>query len=370
MLTLAACGHRHADGDHEHSHHEQAEAAEEHHHAEGEIVVEPEVAARFGVTTATVQAGALTTGIKAAGTFVSSASSQTTLTAPVSGTVSYSAGITVGSSVRRGQHVATVTAGNTEGGNVNAAARAAMEAAKRELDRLEPLYRQQLVTATEYNAARAAYEQARAAYSPAAGGSVVSGISGVVTTIETAPGQYAAVGTPLMTISSGDRLTLRVDVPHTQAAAARQATDANIVLAATGQTVSVSELGGHRISTGVPGAGAPSGFVAVYFDIPNTGGLLTPGTTAEVYLLGAGGGQGISVPRTALCEIQGSYFVYEKTGDHAYRRLPVTIAGGDGINTVITTGLQGGETIVTNGVTTIRLAENSGAIPEGHSHHH
>ena len=89
-----------------------------------------------------------------------------------------------------------------------------------------------------------------------------------------------------------------------------------------------------------------------------------------MYLLGEVADKGIAIPRSALSEQQGSYFVYEKIGDHAYRRLPVTIGGSDGINTIITSGLKGGEAIVTEAVTTVRLAENSGAIPEGHNHNH
>lgn len=206
------------------------------------------------------------------------------------------------------------------------------------------------------------------ACSPAASGAVHAPISGVITSVDIPSGAYADAGAVLMQISSGGDLTLRVDVPQSRYGMARRAVDANVILS-DGSAMSVSAMGGRRISGAEAGASAPNGFVSVYFSVPASEAV-APGATAEVYLLGEVADKGIAIPRSALSEQQGSYFVYEKIGDHAYRRLPVTIGGSDGINTIITSGLKGGEAIVTEAVTTVRLAENSGAIPEGHNHNH
>lgn len=363
-IASAGCGHNDADG---HKHGEQ-EAAEAHAHADGEIILEPEMAARFGVRVDTVSSGKISESVKAAGTFVSANSSMAGATAPVAGTVTYPQNITVGATVQRGAVVAHIRPDAVEGSRTNATARAAMLAAKREVDRLKPLYDDHLVTQAEYNAALAAYEQARASFSPAASGAVRAPISGVITAVDVPAGAFAEAGAVLLRLSSGGDLTLRVDVPQNKYNMARSATDANIVLP-DGKTMRVSDIGGRRISGAQSGASAPNGFVAVYFSIPASAAI-APGATAEVYLLADGESDCISVPRGALSEQQGSYFVYEKIGDHAYRRLPVTTGASDGLNTVITDGLKGGEVIVTESVTTLRLAENSGAIPEGHNHNH
>ena len=381
LLSFWSCGHNHShehehdheheqehQHDHDHDHDHGHEAAESHEHAEGEIVLEPEMAARFGVRIDTVRNGMHSEALKAAGTFLSSNSSMAGVTAPLAGTVSYPASVTVGAKVRRGAAVAHIRPGSVEGGNTNSGAKAAMDAAKRELDRLKPLYDDRLVTVAEYNAALAAYEQAKAAYSPAASGAVHAPISGVITSVDIPSGAYADAGAVLMQISSGSDLTLRVDVPQSRYGMARRAVDANVILS-DGSAMSVSAMGGRRISGAEAGASAPNGFVSVYFSVPASEAV-APGATAEVYLLGEVADKGIAIPRSALSEQQGSYFVYEKIGDHAYRRLPVTIGGSDGINTIITSGLKGGEAIVTEAVTTVRLAENSGAIPEGHNHNH
>lgn len=376
-LSLAACAHSHSHEGHDHEHeghdheHEVAEAEHhehEHEHADGEIVLEPEMAARFGVRVDTVRRGAYSESVKAAGTFVSSNSSMGDVTAPISGTVSYPRSITVGAKVNGGATVATVKPGRVEGGSTNEVARAAMLAAKRELDRLKPLYDDHLVTAAEYNAAVAAYEAAKAAYAPAASGSAKAPLTGVITSIKVPSGAYVEAGAPLMQVSSGGDLTLKVDVAQSRYAGARNATDANILLS-DGRTLRLSDVGGHRISAAEAGSAEANGFVAVYFTVPASAAI-APGATAEVYLLGNSTSEGITIPRSALSEQQGSFFVYEKIGDHAYRRLPVTVGASDGMNSVITSGLNGGEVIVTEAVTTVRLAENSGAIPEGHNHNH
>ncbi|MDE6098887.1 MAG: efflux RND transporter periplasmic adaptor subunit [Muribaculaceae bacterium] len=372
-LGLGSCGHSHSghnehDHDHDHDHEHEATESAVHEHAEGEIVVEPEIARRFGMKTDTVRVGACMESIKAAGTFVSSSSSIANVAAPLAGTVRYPQSITVGSKVSRGATVATVRPDAVEGNNANAMARANMLAAKREMDRLKPLYDDRLVTAAEYNAAVAAYEAAKAAYSPGASGTVHAPISGVVTSVDVANGSFADAGSILMQISGGGDLTLKVDVPHSSFTGARNASDANVILA-DGRVIRLGDVGARRISAAESGATEAGSFVAVYFSVPAEAGI-APGSTAEVYLLGQNTGNGISVPRSALSEQQGSFFVYEKTGDHSYRRLPVTIGGSDGVNTVVTSGLGGGEIIVTEAVTTVRLAENSGAIPEGHNHSH
>lgn len=367
-------GHDHEEGDgHDHEgeegHDHEAEGKGEEGHTDGEVALSRAMAARFGVENAKITNGAYSESVKGAGVFMSDNSSMATVSAPLSGTVSYPSSVTVGARVGRGAALGSVKPGAVEGANPNAAARAAMQAAKREVDRLKPLYDDKLVTASEYNAALAAYEQAKAAYAPAAGGTLRAPISGVITSVDVAQGQFAQAGQPLITISSGGNLTLRVDVPRRQYELARTANDANIVMP-DGRTVNLRDLGARRISGAEQGSAVASGFVPVYFSVPNTNGAIAPGTTAEVYLLsGTAGGTGISVPRTALCEIQGGYYVYKKIdGEDAYIRIPVTIGGSDGAYTRILSGLQPGDVIAVRGVTTLRLTETSGKAPEGHSH--
>ena len=107
----------------------------------------------------------------------------------------------------------------------------------------------------------------------------------------------------------------------------------------------------------------------VYFTFTNSGSLL-PGTPAEVYLLGQAREGVISVPVSAISEQQGRYFVVRKVDEECYEKVPVTLGTSDGARVEILDGVHAGDNIVTKGTVSVRLAESSGVVPEGHSHNH
>jgi multidrug efflux pump subunit AcrA (membrane-fusion protein) len=160
---------------------------------------------------------------------------------------------------------------------------------------------------------------------------------------------------------------VRADVPDRYRKDINLFTDARIQLTQDNTTVTISELNGRRINSS--NAGSSAGYIPVWFEFNNDGSLVA-GATVEIYLLGQSAGDAISIPLTALSEQQGNYYVYQKIDEEGYHKLKVTLGSSDGQRVVITSGLKGGEEIATNGVTTIRLAENSGVVPEGHSHNH
>ena len=195
---MAACGshegHSHGEEGHEHSE-EGADHGHKHDHGDGAIVLEPEEAERLGVETDTVVPAPFAETLKVSGEVLPSSSDIGTVSAPTSGIVRIASGINPGSQVRAGQTIASVTAKNVTGGDANAAARVAMENAKRELDRITPLLADGLVTRKDYNDALSAYESAKAAYSPAAAtGAATSPRSGVITAINVSDGEYVETG--------------------------------------------------------------------------------------------------------------------------------------------------------------------------------
>ena len=129
----------------------------------------------------------------------------------------------------------------------------------------------------------------------------------------------------------------------------------------------LDSLGGRLVSRGRATGGSP--YVPVTFEFDNRGSLV-PGTAVEVWLLGAERQGVVSVPRTALTEEQGLYYVYIKEGKDVYRKQEVTLGASDGSRTAILHGLHGGEQVVVAGVYQVKLAALSGVVPEGHSHEH
>lgn len=383
MLSLGACrsnagdelSHHHHDGPETHENHGDAHEADGHDaHSNGghsdEIFLSPEAAERFGVETEKIMRGEFADVIKVSGLVVESPTDRGVVTAPTSGVVNFVRGITLGSKVGRGSAVATVKASAVSGGDANAAAKANYDAARRELDRLTPLYKERLVTASEYNAAVRAVDEAKALYSAGAqSGRASSPISGVITTLDVNEGQFVNAGEPIATVSANSSLTLRADVPERYYGRLGAVTDATVKLPYDEYTVRLSEIGGRRVSGADVARAVTPGYVPVYFSFNNDGKVL-PGSNVEIYLEAGRRDGVISVPIEALSEQQGRFFVFVKLDEEGYRKMPVTTGASDGRRIEIVSGLNDGDEVVTKGATTVRIAESSGTVPEGHTHNH
>ena len=368
-ISMAACSseaaHDHAhDHGHAHGHaHDNAEHADD-----GTIHLEPAMAERFGVTVAKAETTPVGAVVKVGGIIEASTEAQGVITATTSGIITLTSGINVGSEVGIGTSIGRINADNVSGGDANRAAQAALNAAQAEYDRIKPLWEERLVTQAQYNAAVAELERARAAFSSsAATGRATSPIAGVITSLAVQTGQYVEVGAPIATVAALKNLTLTAQLPARHSSILADFADARVVDSQTGRTAMISELKGRRLNANVS-AGA-AGYVPVVFTFANDGRWV-PGTAVEVYLMGNSTRQALTVPQSALCEQQGSYFVFIRLDEDCYLKQPVTIGVSDGQRVEILAGLKGGEDVVATGVTTVRLAENSGAIPEGHSHSH
>lgn len=363
--------HDHEGHDHEHEGHEgHVHGSESKEHEADVIVLDPSVAARLGVATDTASVKAFNQVVKVSGRILPAAEGNAVVSAPTSGILRLNKSINVGSDVKAGTLIGYVSAEGVSGGDANRAAKVELDAAKAEFDRVSALYADRLVTLAQYNAAKAAFDRAKAAYSaPAASGRATSPISGVITSLSANSGQYVETGAPIATVASSSRLTLRADVPFKSYRDVADASDARICVPSTGVNTRVSELDGRRADAGNSTAGASAGYVPVTFSLRNDGSLI-PGSAVEVYLLGKGSRQALTVPKSAIVEQQGTYFVFIRLDEDCYRKVPVSTGPSDGQYVEILSGLHGGEQVVSAGTTAVKLAQSSGNVPEGHSHSH
>jgi RND family efflux transporter MFP subunit len=92
---------------------------------------------------------------------------------------------------------------------------------------------------------------------------------------------------------------------------------------------------------------APTGTVPVRATMPNTDELLWPGTLVTVQLT-LRNEEAVVVPSTAVQVSQSGTYVFVVKGDTASVQ-PVTVTRVAGSDSVIGSGLAGGETVVTNG---------------------
>ena len=389
MIGAAACNnnnahdelaHHHHDHAHAHGHdsHDHAHEDEEtevhghegHDHGNGpEIILEPAQAKLLGVETAEVKPITFNTIVKVSGEIVETTAGSSVASAPTAGIVTFAPGINVGGKIAAGTLVATVKSAGMSGGDPNAAARVAVKAAQTEIDRLKPLYDNGIVSAAEYNAAVARLESAKASYSPSASsGRIIAPASGTIVALDVRQGEYVDAGMPVLQISGSEVLTLRADLPQRYFGEMADFSSAKVRTAYSTDVLDLADMNCKRIN-GETAPRVTGGYVPVYFSFTNNGTLM-PGSAVEVYLEGAPRANVITVPMTSISEQQGNHFVYIRLDEEGYLKTPVTLGESDGERVEILSGVHSGDQVVVKGTTSVRLAESSNVVPEGHSHNH
>ncbi len=363
-VVLVACSHKHAEK------HGENDGHGHNHDHQDEIVMSPKDAARFGVKVEAVGRSPFSEIVKVSGEIMPAATERAVIIATTSGVVKLAKGIEIGKNVKAGELIATISAKNLTGGDSNQTSLVTMQAAKRELDRLEPLLKDGLITKKEYNEALRAYEEAKSSYSPtAATGRAVSGMTGVVSVLAVNDGAYVETGQPIATITRNTRLTLKALLPSGDIDFLGKISTANFRPSHSDKIINLADRNGVLLSSSANGGGDTPGYLPVYFSFENYGDVV-PGSPAEIYLVGSAKTEALTVPVEAVSEQQGTKFIYIKIDDHGYHKQNVTAGRSDGKRVEITTGLNDGDSVVTSGCTFIRLAETSTVVPEGHSHSH
>lgn len=371
LLAFVSCGHDNKGHDH-------SEAEEEHAHEihgekeeieSDEIILSPQAAEKYGVKVSAISKKSFSDAIKVSGSIVGAPDDVASIVAKSSGVLSLNRDILPGKKLNTGASIGVVTSKGFTGGDADELASLQYQAAKKELDRITPLYEEGIVSAKEYNAAVAACEQARAAHSGRNGGSsLVTPVSGVITELLVKQGEYVNAGQPVATVSRNSRLMLRADVPQKYHSMLSGVTTANFRPAYSDEVFSLSELNGVR-SSSVDNVSVQPGYIPVYFSFDNNGAVV-PGSSAEIYLQRESADSVLVIPVSALTEQQGKLFAYVKLDDHGYEKRNVTIGMSNGKEAQLLSGIKEGETIVTEGVIFVKLAETSNVVPEGHSHNH
>lgn len=390
MFALGACHHNHDSHDHdaaEHNHeaegHNHEAEGDEHaghnHEAEAagthsdEIILPKAKADAAGVKVSTVQPTSFRQVIKTSGRVMAAQGEESTAVATVAGVVSLRSNIVEGSTVGRGTSLVHISSHNIAEGDPVQRARVAYETAKKEYERMKALRPQNIVSEKDFAQARQSYENARISYEALAknhsdkGQSIPSPIAGYVKNILVKEGDYVNIGQPLMSITQNRRLFLRAEVSEKYYPRLGGITSANFRTPTSSRVYELDGLNGKLLSYG-KSAGDSSYYIPVTFEFDNKGDII-PGSFVEVWLLSTPMENVLSVPRSALTEEQGIYFVYLQLDEEGYRKQEVTIGMDNGQSVQILTGIKAGDRVVTEGAYHVKLASASNAIP-AHSHEH
>ena len=278
--------------------------------------------------------------------------------------------------VRKGQLLFTITSESMVDDNLMlrySEAKNRLQKSRSDYNRHLALFEQETISERQFLASRATYTEDSLRYYNLAsnisedGVRIVASVSGTIHELNVSDGEYAEPGRILAILSTNRALMLRADLPQQYYSFLNEIRSAHFRPAYTHRVFTIEETGGSLLAAGVSVA-ENNHYLPVIFQLENNGDLLE-GAFTEVFLIAGKREKLLSVPVTALAEEQGGYYVYVQVGGESYMKRPVSIGSNDGLFVEITSGLESGERVVTEGVMLVKAASMSnGAIQAEHHH--
>lgn len=249
--------------------------------------------------------------------------------------------------------------------------------ARSELARLETLGKDGLVPDLRVAEARAALAQAEASLTAAArreqmlagnhGQSVPirASSSGVVTEVALRHGDAVAPGQKLLRIAATSSLVLETRLPVKDLRSAEEVRWTVLERPATKDRWNLADLGAELLSTGTV-VDFSTQTVPLAWRIAGPTDL-RPGEQVDLRLGLGSGSEVLSVPRTAIVEVNTRPYVFVMVGGESFTRRPVRLGDAGPDHVAILDGLKPEERVVTVGGFDVYVASLGGAL-ESHRH--
>ena len=244
---------------------------------------------------------------------------------------------------------------------------------KIEYEKAEKLFSEKLIIESEYLDKKYQYENSKIAFDKISsnfsslGQKIKAPKLGFVKQIYITQGQFVEAGQPLLSISQNRKLIIKADVSQEFFAKIPAISTANFKTSYNDKVYSIEELNGKLLSYD-KSIGENSHFASVFFEIDNSENLMS-GSFVEVFLKSKNIFEAIVIPKTAILEEYGKYFVYVQISGDKFEKRYIKIGGNDGKNARIISGLAFSERVVTKGAFEIKLSAMSGSLP-AHAHNH
>ena len=360
---------------------EEAEAhaaeCEEHDHRRGGISFLKEQAWKIDFETQPVERSDYQEIIKTTGKILPAQGDEYLITARHGGIVVFrKRNIFPGNKVRKGESLFNISASGLVHDNIQEKylqTKSKYEKSKANYLRNKSLIQDKLITESEFLESKYEFEIDSNAFQVILNNYFEGGTeirfseTGFIQQVYVSEGEFVEQGQPLASISLNQDLIIQADVPQQYFHKLGFITSANIETPYDNKIYDIDNLDGKMISYGRNTD--PSGlFTPVYFQIKNPGKLI-PGSFIEVFLKAKPVRGVIVIPRSALMEEFGNYYVFIQTGGESYEKSEVTIEHDNGMNVMVRGGLQEDDRVVTKGAYRIKLASMSNDLPShGHVH--
>ncbi|MCA9564957.1 MAG: efflux RND transporter periplasmic adaptor subunit [Myxococcales bacterium] len=295
----------------------------------------------------------------------------------------------VGQSVSEGEVLFELTSAPTEGADPATLdlevdqAQIRVEAAEREVERLEPLVESGVVPRRRFDEAQSELATAQAQLRGArrrrnsvtqteqVGGTrdalaVPSPIDGVIAELFVSTGAWVSEGDRLARVVNTDRLLLRVAVPEAYIGRIGQVSGAWFQLDNVSGTIEVPSSALSSIGAELD---RETRTLPIDFSISNIRRDLFAGMRMEAHLIADQPVLTVAAPLSAVIDDAGMNVVFVQTGGESFERRPVRLGIRDGDFVEVTEGLAPGEWVVTAGAYSVKLAASSTeSIGHGHAH--
>lgn len=378
-----AHGHSHShDGHAHHAHSEDAHSHSGHSHSH-EPVAAPadnisfskEQSWKIDFATAPAAVSSFAGAVKVAAKVTATPDNFTTLVASSAGKVQYAGNVVAGKAVRAGESLFVLEGGDVTDNDAAvkfAAAESNYSVAKNDFERMSALYKENIVSRRDYEAAEAAYKQAAAVYesmtrSYSAGEvSIKSSINGYVASLLVGNGDYVQAGTPLATIQRDGDMNISAELPVRYASMLKNVSTINVELPC-GKVYAMNEIGARLAAVG--SAVNECAMVPVTVTARHTGDVIA-GSIVTLHLAAEGTEQHVVVPRTALVEEMGNFFVFVQHTPVSFEKREVQVGATDGVQVQLLKGVRAGERVVTKGGISLKLSQGAAALDPHAGHVH
>ncbi len=333
------------------------------------ITLSPEAVSRLGIETARVEQRGVTRSRLLGGDVIPPGGAQSTVTAPVAGTLEAAGGpVRIGSAVRKGATVLRLVPLAPAERDVRIEAeRAVTEAAGRQTMAAQRVERATVLAAdgagsrraaeeaqADLIAAEAALKAAQDRLTLAARGVSASGAlainapaDAILQALYANPGQTVAAGAPLFDLVDLDTVWIRVPLYAGDVALVDRRSPARVVPMGAAGTATGTEA---RPVAAPPSADPSTAAVDLYYAAPNPGGTLRPGQRVGVRVPLTSEAQSLVVPSAALLhDAYGGTWVYEAQAATVFVRRRVSVVDLVDDVAVLDQGPPAGTRIVTVG---------------------
>ncbi len=319
----------------------------------------------FGILTEGTEKGTFTESVLLNGTVIPSSSGSATIQSPQAGRI-VSLNVRVGQTVSKGQVLAVIEQTVDAGTQISlaqqrSAADAELRAAKTQYDRLRSI--QDIAAKRDVSEARARYETAqqnkRLLDANAGGGgaarqvSLVAPISGVVGAFSFATGAIVAPEDTILTITSLGTVYVEAQVYEKERAALSNA--GSFVVESKDGGTTLRRVAQARVLNTGQSINPTNQAQTVLFEVTNTNAVFKIGEYVSVRAFATGPVPGVSIPVSAVTELNGRQAVFIKDRAEQYSLSYIDAASNNGSRVLIAKGVDEGEKVVVSGAYQLKM---------------